>query len=171
MAANKPNPKRTQIKNELVSVLEMFPDRMFRTREIYELMDTDAPIREVSSVLYQLSQNKRHPAIQNPARGRYIWSKTKYAVRTDDRRTVKFALAEATTTVDIPIVEAPAVEIEQVNADVEVKPTPAGSSDRRLAFIDVLPVVDPTTATIRPDDSEMLLRHDDGSIWLAKKVN
>lgn len=90
--------QRKQIKDACLHILSTFEDTIMSTQEITDLVVQEYPhLAEVinkfgrgrksltGAILFQIAQNVKgeYVHIQNPSRGRYVYSKTRLARRTD----------------------------------------------------------------------------------------
>lgn len=87
--------ERKQIKDACLNILSTFEDTIMTTDEINELVCTEFPevgdiVRPrgkflIGQVLFQIAENKngKYVHIQNPSRGRYVYSRTRLPRRTD----------------------------------------------------------------------------------------
>lgn len=161
--------QRKQVKDACLHVLSTFEDSIMTTNEVTDLIISEFPHLEqvikthrgnlVGQVLFQIAQNKggayRH--IQNPSRGRYIFSRTALP----ERMWYRTPQAPRTVAKPLPVAE-PVKEPEQAPEAVDVKEV----AERHT----INPVIDgaPNFTFVGKIGGRYLVRNDKGTLYVLQ---
>lgn len=157
----KPQEKRTILKEQCFEVLSEFEGQELTSRQVYDLLnDATLDPREVAAVLYQIAARVKgkYANVYNTRKGVYVYSLVPQKARRTPSQARRYRKELADKKSDVTITK-----------DEGTFTITARSSTSSWGTT-TSPVFDSTKGEMLPESEQVLVHHADGSVWHARRI-